>query len=195
MMAVVVSEFIKQLQHEIPVFLEAVETELPFVKEYCADHVCWRTESKQEYDDLVSSLKNYSGATLLIESIIGGRPIATFKLNDGIRCCSDRRSVAVLEIPSPKVGSPYTRGLEHVEFVIGDKDTTTPINDTMHQSKLEIFMGKHSEIKWNVKAKDKTINPDVSMKLDLPMFGRCSVKFHLMPLEKVVEYEINNRLS
>jgi predicted metalloenzyme YecM len=189
-------EFVKQLHHEVPIFLEQIEAAMPFVKEYYADHVCWRTESKQEYDDLILSLRIYDGATLLIESIIGGRPISTFKLRDGIMCCSNRRNVMIIEIPSPKEGSPYPKGLEHVEFAIGDLDTMTPINNDIHQSKLEKLMNGHDDIRWNIKAKDKRINPDVSMKLDLsPEFGQCSVKFHLMPLEKVIEFEIAHKMT
>jgi predicted metalloenzyme YecM len=189
-------EFVKQLQHEVPNFLEQIEAELPFVKDYYADHVCWRTESKQEYDDLVLSLKKYEGATLLIESIIGGRPISTFKLRDGIMCCSNRRRVMIIEIPSPKESSPYPKGLEHVEFTIGDLDSITPINNDIHQFKLQKLMEEHSDIRWNTKAKDKRINPDVSMKLNLSAeFGQCSVKFHLLPLEDVVKFEIVHKMT
>ena len=53
---------------------------------------------------------------LLIESMIGGRPIATFLLtkpmlfrNLTIRC---------IEVPCPKPGRPYKSGWEHVEFAL-----------------------------------------------------------------------------
>lgn len=184
------TEFIVQLNNSVPAILEAIEANLPFVEKYQADHICWRTETRQEYDELISSLKDYAGATLLIESIIGGRLIATFELHNGIICCSDRRNVTVLEIPSPKEGSPYKRGLEHVEFVIGDSNDTSPMNSTIHQTKLQTFMEEHPEIKWNTKAMNKEVNPDVSCKVKLEEFGMCSVKFHLMPLSKVIEYEI-----
>ena len=188
------NEFINQLKTSIPAFLEAVEEKLPFVRRSYADHVCWRTETKVEYNDLIASLNKHPGATLLIESIIGGRPIATFKLHEGITCCSNRRIITVLEIPSPKEGSFYSTGLEHVEFTLGTEgvDCTSPINDINHQSKLQAFMEEHPEIKnWNEKALTKDVNPDVSIKIDLPEFGICSVKFHLLPLEKVIEYELS----
>jgi predicted metalloenzyme YecM len=115
-------------------------------------------------------------------------------------CCSDRRSISVLEIPSPKEGSPYPRGLEHVEFAIGlensDASPITPINDATHQYRLQTLMEEHPEIKsWNVKAKRKKINPDVSLKIELPTFGNCSVKFHLLPLESVIEYESAHEMA
>ena len=191
------SEFIQKIKLETAQFLEAVEAELPFVEQYYADHVCWRTETVEEYVDLISTLKSCSMATLLIESNIGGRPIATFKLHDGILCCSGRRNVNVIEIPSPKEGSPYARGLEHVEYVIGKEgDIISPINDANHQVKLQKFMEEHPEItSWNKKAMMKDINPDVSMALNLPHFGKCSVKFHLVPLEKVIEYEVSHGMT
>lgn len=187
------SEFIQQIKADAAQFLEAVEAELPFVKQYYADHVCWRTETEDEYVNLISTLKSCSVATLLTESIIGGRPIATFKLDDGILCCSGRRNVNIIEIPSPKVGSPYRKGLEHVEYVVGNEgDIIHPINDAYHQAQLQKFMEGHPEItSWNKKAMMKSINPDVSMTLNLPHFGKCSVKFHLVPLENVIEYEIS----
>ena len=49
-----------------------------------ADHVCWRCESIQEYIELKADLLcRASGGCneLLVESIIGGRPISTFRLN------------------------------------------------------------------------------------------------------------------
>ncbi|MBV5336219.1 VOC family protein, partial [bacterium] len=69
-----------------------------------------------------------------VESDIGGRPIATFKLTTPIEVRSrdgGTRFVDVVEIPSPKDGSPYGAGLEHVEFVVGDcggTETAPPRN-------------------------------------------------------------------
>jgi hypothetical protein len=188
----IASVFLDQLQKEVPTFLQAVETQLPFVQQYYADHVCWRTESMKEYKDLTMALRHFAGATLLIESIIGGRPIATFKLKPGIFCPESKRDVTILEIPSPKEGSPYSQGLEHVEFVLCNDgaSSSSPINDAIHESTLEKFMILHSDIKWNVKAKNKKVNPDVSLNLELDGFGACSIKFHLLPLAKVIDYEI-----
>lgn len=187
----IASEFISKLEAQVPVFLKAVEAKLPFVKTYYADHVCWRTETMEDYQNLVTKLNDFPGSTLLIESFIGGRPIATFQLKQGIPCKG--RQVTVLEIPAPKEGSPYVEGLEHVEFVIcldSNESQQSPTNNVTHQSMLQKIMEDHPELKWNEKAKSKDVNPDVSLKLDLPDFGKCSVKFHLMPLAKVIEYEI-----
>ena len=188
--------FVSKLHNLVPKFLQEVEDKLPFVANLEADHVCWRTETTESYQSLVSALKAYPESSLLIESLIGGRPIATFKLNEGISYKG--RKVSILEIPSPKEGSPYKEGLEHVEFVIGessDHSLHTPINNTAHETALEKIMSEHSDIEWNTKASSKKVNPDVSLKLSLSSFGTCSVKFHLLPLEKVIEYEISHGMT
>ena len=157
-----------------------------------ADHVCWRTETLEEYAKLVDSMKASTDCfTLLIESEIGGRPIATFELAEPITCSSSSsHAISVLEIPSPKPGSPYKSGLEHVEFVIGDNaQALSPLNDHLHQEAFDSFLREHADVHWSLKAKDKKINPDISLKMNLEEFGACSVKFHLMPLADVIEFE------
>ena len=229
----IASDFLLTLKAQVPVFVQSVEEALIRdrnldVSAYEADHVCWRTETWEEYEELVGSLKEYKDnknkngcCELLIESNIGGRPIATFSLHQGIivppRATasasmkrSSSRSIHVIEIPAPKEGSFYKRGLEHVEFVIGDCTTTTtttttssttvtdsninnsltPKNDDRHHSTLEDFMKRYPSIPWNIKAKEKKVNPDISLMVDLKKdFGKCSVKFHLMPLAEVIAYE------
>ena len=192
-MTTIANEFIQRLEIQVPKFLQEIEASLPLVKELYCDHVCWRTDSIQDYEDLVSDLKAHNGSTLLVQSIVSGRPIATFELKKGIQC-NNNRLVTVVEIPAPKFGSPYSSGLEHAEFVISspehESERQSPINDTTHRSLLEEFVQKNLKLNLNEKAKNKTVNPDVSLKLNLPEFGRCSVKFHLFPLAKVIEYEI-----
>jgi predicted metalloenzyme YecM len=210
---VVVSEFLATLQRQVPPFVQAIETALVNtynldVSAYVADHICWRTETEQEYSTLVEALKRSLDSTrLLVESEIGGRPIATFWLTQGIPVptttsitgtCTEHRVIQVLEIPAPKLGSAYKKGLEHVEFVIGTKPSQpllypSPHNNGDHQSAFEAFMNQYPMIPWDTKAKTKNINPDISLKLIiyLPEQGEqhCSVKFHLVPLDKVIEFE------
>ena len=51
------------------------------VTNYQADHVCYRTETVYEYNRLVKVLlADTNNIHLLVESEIGGRSIATFKL-------------------------------------------------------------------------------------------------------------------
>jgi len=197
-----VTKFTTNLSEQVPKFLEVVQSRLSQndmdVSQYYADHVCWRTETMEEYTELVSALRaSVENFTLLIESEIGGRPIATFQMAEGIPFGD--RMVDVLEIPAPKDGSPYRSGLEHVEFVISLKDdsqaASSPVNDNTHETKLNDFMAKHPGFVWNTKAKDKEINPDVSLQVELDEFGACSVKFHLLPLAEVIKYEISQGKS
>ena len=44
-----------------------------------ADHVCYRTSTKEEYDR-IKVLFSLAGHKLLVEADIGGRPISTFQL-------------------------------------------------------------------------------------------------------------------
>jgi predicted metalloenzyme YecM len=202
--SVIVNKFLTNLSDQVPSFLEAIQSRLLSLYNldfslYNADHVCWRTENMEQYTKLISALCSPESAekcTLLIESEIGGRLIATFRLTRSIEyAIGDRRAtINVVEIPAPKDGSPYKAGLEHVEFVIPTNQpqvVSSPMNDAVHQSTLNDFMAQYPTVKWSTKAKNKDSNPDVSVKMDLDeLFGVCSVKFHLMPLARVIDYEI-----
>ena len=55
-------------------------------KKYDCDHLCWRCASKEEYIKICSLLKSGDGyGELLIESMIQGRPIATFKFREPVK--------------------------------------------------------------------------------------------------------------
>ncbi|KAK9760877.1 hypothetical protein K7432_014673 [Basidiobolus ranarum] len=144
------------------------------VSENEMDHVCYRVESIPEYEDCKRELS--SRGSLLIENNIGGRPIATFKLNSPILVTDPVskkvREISVIELPSPKTGSFYKTGLEHVEFVITDS--------------FEEFISKNEKLTFSTKGSFKPINPEISLKFKELGF---SVKFHHMPLEQVIELE------
>ena len=193
-----VSEFSKELEEQVLKFVASVRHELQArfgldVTKLFADHVCYRTDNMEQYAELVEALRGSDAFRLLIESEIGGRPIATFKLTRAL--ISDNHPITVIEIPSPKKGSPYPAGLEHVEFVIGSNDedsSLSPLNSKVHQSAFASWMEKYPAVDWNTKAKDKECNPDISTKMELSDFGTISVKFHLMSLEKVIRFELEN---
>jgi predicted metalloenzyme YecM len=193
-------DFLTYLHEQVPSFLTAIVAELKSqynidVTDLHADHVCYRTETTAQYTALVEALQSVDASesfSLLVESEIGGRQIATFKLSRpievGLGSC--RHRIDVVEIPSPKEGSPYETGLEHIEFVIGDAGIhKSPINDEVHAAALDAWMGKYPSISWNTKAFHKQCNPDVSLKLALRDYGKVSVKFHLIPLETVIKFE------
>ncbi|MGO5000660.1 VOC family protein [Oceanisphaera sp. W20_SRM_FM3] len=78
------------------------------------DHICYRAASNQEYLDLQERLAPFG--PLLIEGMIGGRPISTFKLNHSIP--SAFGPIPCLELAAPKAGKLHTLGLEHGEIVV-----------------------------------------------------------------------------
>merc|ERR1719401_1323162 len=188
--------FLSYLQERVPPFITTMVAEL---KHQCgvdvsglqADHVCYRTDSLEKYTSLVDALQSSDDFALLVESKIGGRPIATFKLATPlvIESVDGSRKIDVVEIPAPKDGSPYNAGLEHAEFVIGEGTHESPLRDEVHTSLLNSWMERHPEVSWSAKAIGKACNPDVSTKLELDRYGKVSVKFHLMPLESVIEFE------
>jgi ubiquitin-conjugating enzyme E2 J2 len=185
-------QFITKLRKDVPPFVTGIALELSDkmgidVSHKQADHVCWRTETFQEYSELVDALRTLpDDCTLLVESVVGGRPIATFRLMDPI-CANPNYTIDVIEIPSPKSGRPYKTGLEHVEFVICNHQST--MNDDKHRTVLDEFVRKHPDLDWDLKARDKEINPDVALPVKLTDFGTCCVKFHLTSLANVIEAE------
>lgn len=180
------------LQASIPPFVSHVISSLNNVgidvSPYFLDHCCYRCETMLEYNSFKSELSFVS--QLLTESVIGGRPIATFKLHVPV-AVNDRgqlqssatsltesneplelssRQVQFIELASPKPGSPYPSGLEHVEFVI--------------DSSLDEFRAKHQNHKWDTKGMEKKTNQDIRLN-----FNGFSVKFHLDSLENVIALE------
>jgi predicted metalloenzyme YecM len=165
------TDFQQHLSNHIPLFVANVEKTMLLegmdVSTFFLDHCCYRTESTLQYSHLKLLLLRIS--VLLVESEIGSRPIATFKLNNPIICkhLNRYRSINIIELASPKLKSYYPSGLEHVEFVI---------NPTC----LLDFKNKYLHMKWNLKGMSKDINPD--LRLD---FDGFSVKFHSDSLEVI----------
>ncbi|KAI9208084.1 Glyoxalase/Bleomycin resistance protein/Dihydroxybiphenyl dioxygenase [Polychytrium aggregatum] len=171
-------ELQRYLVKEVPAFIATIETRItPLVPELPSlflDHVCLRTSTPQEYTRLVWDLLPPI-ATLLVESIVGGRSIATFKLKTAI--LAGERLVDVIEIPAPKAGSAYSSGLEHAEFVVPGS-----LDDFVHS--------RHPDLVWDLGGYRKTFNREARLAIGAAD-GRAafSVKFHEMPLETVIEIE------
>ena len=132
---------------------------------YELDHICYRVETLERYNLLKEVLA--SNNELLTETMIGGRPIATFKLKKPI--VYKARNIGVLELPAPKPGSFYPEGWEHVEFVVGEDPTA--------------FMKHYPELPFLTKGLSKPVNADVVLK-----FRGFAVKFHEHSLEYVIKY-------
>ena len=132
--------------------------------------------------------------------------IATYKLLSKIQC-SDCHSIDTIEIPSPKEGRFYARGLEHCEFVIGaESDCPQSSGEGSHIDRLRSFSLRNPDLDWDERAILKEINPDISLAIDLVCDGtfdgaiedkfdfipkKAQVKFHLVALPEVIAWEEN----
>ena len=130
------------------------------------DHICYRVETQSRYNELMTKFESF--AVLLGVAEVSGRKIATFELLEYITV--DGWTVAYLELPEPKEGSPYPDGLEHAELVV--------------IGSLDRFAEKHSDLSFNTKGMNKDINPELGLKTNI-----LSVKFHEQPLGAVVRIE------
>lgn len=136
------------------------------VSNYYLDHVCFRTTSLEEYDQLKDSISAI--AQLLSEAMIAGRPIASYQLNEAIHFAN--RKIEVIEIPSPKVGKVVNSGFEHAEFVI--------------DVSFEDFIDRYPNITFDTSSITKRHNPELKVSL-----GAYTVKFHHKALKEVIAIE------
>lgn len=129
------------------------------------DHLCYRVADNGRYAELKELLAR--SGHLLSETLIGGRPIATFRLDAPI--LFHGRTISVIELPAPKPGSPYPEGFEHAEFVVG----MDPL----------VFAAQHPQLPWDRSAAHGPINPEVRLR-----YVGFSVKFHEHPLAYVIAH-------
>lgn len=130
------------------------------------DHLCYRVATAERYATFKDIFAQHG--TLLAESLIAGRPIATYRLHQGFRFME--RIIDVVELPSPKPGSTYPEGYEHAEFVV-DED-------------LLAFTQRYPALAWELDDLYKPTNADV--RLRYPGFN---VKFHRQRLSDVIAAE------
>lgn len=130
------------------------------------DHLCYRVETLERYKEMMDKVASI--ATLLGETEVNGRMIATFELDDYLKIAG--WTVPYLELPEPKIGSDYSEGLEHAEFVV--------------VGNLERFLNRHSDLPFSYKGMGKSINPEAGLKTE-----SVSVKFHEQQLGAVVRIE------
>lgn len=138
------------------------------------DHLCYRVATVERYESLRDELRKYN--KLLVENPINGRRIATFRLAKPF--IFRKRSIWLLELPEPKTGSPYPEGYEHVEFVtdrpMAGFETWLLTNLPVAPADLD-RSGLH-----------KPLNADLRLKLP----DGLSVKFHELPLDRVIAQEL-----
>ena len=138
------------------------------VEKYELDHICYRVDSVEMYKTKKEELSHLG--KLLIESMVNGRMISTFKLLEPI--VYKKRSIYLVELPSPKKSHSYKVGLEHVEFV-----TREP---------LQKIMEKYPQYSFEAFGIHKKINADITLKL-----GDYCIRFHNQSLEDIIKLENN----
>jgi uncharacterized protein len=130
------------------------------------DHVGYRTETFEEYENVVKTLAALGEDMGAI--VVEGRPISVVALDTPLR--AGGWTIPFIEILAPKKGSPYPSGLEHAEFV-----TVRLLKD---------FEKQHAELDFIRDAMGRRINPELKYR----QHG-ISVKFHRLSIGTVVELE------
>ena len=139
------------------------------VDSYQLDHVCFRVENLDQYNEYKSLFSTFG--KLIIESEINGRAISTFKLSKPLKY--KNLKIEIIELPQPKKNNDYNLGFEHAEFVIIES--------------FESFAKKYPHLNFDWSATNKTINPDLRFSLK----ENLSVKFHHQSLEDVIKFELD----
>ena len=103
---------------EIPMFMNDVQR-LAMQKhglnvfDFQCDHVCYRTETAEEYLETRHFLLNDSECTMLLESMINGRPISLLKLPRPVwygRCAD---GFDLVSCRSSRLQKAYRTGWQH----------------------------------------------------------------------------------
>ena len=147
------------------IFLILEEKEID-ISRWQIDHLCYRTSSLENYAEIKSVFSKLG--ELLVESDVNGRDIATYKLHEPV--VFRNYTIPLVEVPAPKKGKDTPEGFEHIEVVIDIE---------FHE-----IMKKYSQFTFDTKALSKKLNPELVLK-----FSDCSIKFHHMSLEEVIEIE------
>jgi len=169
---------------DVDSFINNIVQKVPQIEltSYECDHICYRCSTKEIYLQKIRELKLFG--EVLVEGMIGGRPITIINLDKPIE--SNGFHIKCIEIPCPKeYNHSYKDGLEHAEFVIGKE------NDDPHNSLLlKDFMIKFPSLKFDSRALEKDINADISLEID----SNTSIKFHVRPIYEIVNFEKLNQL-
>lgn len=160
----------------------AVTSGLPII-EHEIDHVCFRCETTAQYRHVCDTIISEKVGTIIIESMIGGRPISIAKFNSPI--VFKEWSIPCLEITCPKPGRSHKNGFEHIEIVV-DRDNQHGFTDS--KAYLEQVAAKYPHIEFDRKAIDKDVNAD----LNVVTTGGNSIKLHARPIYEVCAFELNS---
>jgi predicted metalloenzyme YecM len=160
-------DFLTKAEQFLNEQLKLIKTLRLDLQDWQVDHLCYRVESRQRYEEMKVFLNSF--ATLLIESMVGGRLIATFKLERPLK--SNQGKTSLIELPAPKKGRDDHEGFEHLEIV-------TPLS-------FDDLQGQYPNLDFKESRKLNDFNNELKLKLS----ERTQVKFHHMSLERVIEIE------
>lgn len=136
------------------------------------DTLCYRVETNERYDELKKALTSL--AFSVDETEVNGRLIAVYDLRDPLNVPGWQRPVPYLEIPQPKLGSPYKEGFDHAQFV------------TLRG--LSHFRAQHQALSFDEKGLEHELNPLIKLSGD-----GVAVKFHDKHMGSVIELEYRAR--
>lgn len=142
------------------------------IKNWEIDHLCYRTCSLENYSEMKKTFHQLG--RLLIESEVGGRQIATYKLDRPI--LYKKWVIDLVEVPAPKANKVTAEGFEHIEVVIDES--------------FEEFIGHYPNVSFSKKGMSKELNPELEIE-----FEDCAIKFHHKSLEHIINIEKNHRIT
>ncbi|WP_421224708.1 VOC family protein [Aeromonas enteropelogenes] len=130
------------------------------------DHLCYRAANLSEYQSLCEVLAG--AGELLVEGMIGGRPIATYRLHQPVRVGDVE--VPCIELAAPKPGRSHQAGLEHIELVVPS---------------LAALVERYPALPFKTGNMMDERNPDIGL-----MLPSGQIKFHLRSLAEVIAEEV-----
>lgn len=151
--------------------LSEIETQKIEIHNKEIDHLCYRTSSNQNYHQIKREFESLG--SLLIESEVNGRMIATYKLHKPITY--KNWIIDLVEVPAPKPNKQTQEGFEHIEVVI--------------DCSFDEFKKNLPHIKFNEKGMSKDLNPELEIE-----FVDCAIKFHHKSLEHIINIEKNSKI-
>lgn len=152
-------------------FEDLRKNKIQIEKHWDIDHLCYRVGSMERYNELKTYFSAFS--TLLTESDVNGRPIATYKLHKAI--LFEDWIINVVELPAPKPSKTVPEGFEHVEVVCD-----------ISFAEIE---HKYQHLTFDRGGLQKSFNQEFEICL-----GSRNIKFHHTSLESVVRLEKNHTI-
>jgi predicted metalloenzyme YecM len=158
------------LQFLDKIFLHIHKNNIEIKPHWDIDHLCYRVSTEKEYLEYKEWFLSFSD--ILIESLVGGRLISTFKLHKPIKY--KIWLIDLIELPAPKMNKPTKLGFEHIEIVCDEP--------------LELLQKKYAHLNLDTGGMKKNINAELEI-----IFGEENLKFHNQSLEEVIKIELSQK--